>query len=1047
MSPSPLSPPWSSNMKRHLRPSLGISYSQPPPRMDPPPIVHMTPDPKLPTSASSTSQYNKRPHASTKTTKSSMSISATTIVTNNNSMSGQESSSKTAPKQFIAPAHPQSHHLHTLPPREKTTRTLILDHTAWRHGRTRFAQGRCELGMRVRIKGKEGDFQVDESNIKRPAFYIGNTSSGSSTSTQTQTQTNGVSHSSPKRRYSDFGELPEVDVMSSDDDEDMDSAEEGVSALSYGKRYRERKKRRQGLQQQQTALTITQTTSSSMQVDSDEEDSASDDYDDVDNRNFNSSSSSLYQDARFAPLFAARANGMEKVLCSILRDTPSPPPRPSTPPPYSIHVPYANTQHSFQSSEASRVLPNGLRLRLALLELINDLFERQGCSSSYEQSLSGGKDNNSSNETKKSSSNTPSPSLGLNVPPPGLVALVQVSNQPFFAPPTLPSFRTLSLPSSSMASQNRPSSSSYATPFGGSGSTSRSIPVFSWTRNSTTPPTPSPLNTTQQIRDKDVIESSTGSSAPTLPLEKVSRSSPITLRGPAPDLPASWTDQVPKAVVASGVLISSSTALLRRASGRAKELYAAGCYSTPTLTPNIQTYRTDIPTFSYRGNVVTATPFSTRGYSFEKLKMLCPRHLRQQCRVCEPNHTNTSSSFLKSGESSSYSSNSPATSRIGAGLLKKHRLLRERGRGVGDQSSGSVLADLLPRFLRLSALVAIELGREARGEEPEARSEQEENDIISEPAVVDPTNVDNKSSTSPSHAQPTRAWFALLCGLITRAVLEGYLARGWKGADYIEILMGIGLGIKGVGTRRQSSGIGDFRDDNLLGQNIPVVEDPQDEFDPDEMPGLIDACKILFNGLVRDTALPADSNIIGNNKTTGLAEQEYVQEMEERMSEFKFLAVSHPCPDLATHLTQLSEKYPAEPVERSALRFCEAIANWRGKPELEMYKKIFVRHSITSTPALPIRALLASPAPHKPPIQRYFTVPFSARKPTSSSIRGLKRQRSVDEEVRELKKERYETRQSMDVDSNQEGSTDVIANINGMVEDLPNADWVGPYGV
>jgi hypothetical protein len=32
--------------------------------------------------------------------------------------------------------------------------------------------------------------------------------------------------------------------------------------------------------------------------------------------------------------------------------------------------------------------------------------------------------------------------------------------------------------------------------------------------------------------------------------------------------------------------------------------------------------------------------------------------------------------------------------------------------------------------------------------------------------------------------------------------------------------------------------------------------------------------------------------------------------------------------DLAWH-------YPAEPVERAALRFCEAIAKWRGKPELE----------------------------------------------------------------------------------------------------------------
>jgi len=40
-------------------------------------------------------------------------------------------------------------------------------------------------------------------------------------------------------------------------------------------------------------------------------------------------------------------------------------------------------------------------------------------------------------------------------------------------------------------------------------------------------------------------------------------------------------------------------------------------------------------------------------------------------------------------------------------------------------------------------------------------------------------------------------------------------------------------------------------------------------------------------------------------------------------------------PDLSTHMEDLAWHYPAEPVERAALRFCEAIAKWRGKPELE----------------------------------------------------------------------------------------------------------------
>ena len=41
------------------------------------------------------------------------------------------------------------------------------------------------------------------------------------------------------------------------------------------------------------------------------------------------------------------------------------------------------------------------------------------------------------------------------------------------------------------------------------------------------------------------------------------------------------------------------------------------------------------------------------------------------------------------------------------------------------------------------------------------------------------------------------------------------------------------------------------------------------------------------------------------------------------------------CPDLSTHLEDISWQYPAEPLERAMLRFFEAISKWRGKPELE----------------------------------------------------------------------------------------------------------------
>jgi hypothetical protein len=60
-------------------------------------------------------------------------------------MNGASSSSSAV--TFRAPAHKHAHHLHTIPPREKSTRTLIIDHMLWAHGRTRFAQARAELGM------------------------------------------------------------------------------------------------------------------------------------------------------------------------------------------------------------------------------------------------------------------------------------------------------------------------------------------------------------------------------------------------------------------------------------------------------------------------------------------------------------------------------------------------------------------------------------------------------------------------------------------------------------------------------------------------------------------------------------------------------------------------------------------------------------------------------------------------------------------------------------------------------------------------------------
>ena len=39
-------------------------------------------------------------------------------------------------------------------------------------------------------------------------------------------------------------------------------------------------------------------------------------------------------------------------------------------------------------------------------------------------------------------------------------------------------------------------------------------------------------------------------------------------------------------------------------------------------------------------------------------------------------------------------------------------------------------------------------------------------------------------------------------------------------------------------------------------------------------------------------------------------------------------------------MEDLAWQFPAEAVERAACRFCEAIARWRGKPELETVRVV-----------------------------------------------------------------------------------------------------------
>ena len=49
----------------------------------------------------------------------------------------------------------------------------------------------------------------------------------------------------------------------------------------------------------------------------------------------------------------------------------------------------------------------------------------------------------------------------------------------------------------------------------------------------------------------------------------------------------------------------------------------------------------------------------------------------------------------------------------------------------------------------------------------------------------------------------------------------------------------------------------------------------------------------------------------------------------------QFLDIPSGTRDLTKHLEDLAWRYPVEPVERTFLRFCEVLSQWRGKPELE----------------------------------------------------------------------------------------------------------------
>ncbi|KAJ6512794.1 hypothetical protein C8R45DRAFT_1206779 [Mycena sanguinolenta] len=716
------------------------------------------------------------------------------------------SSSNPNTKVFRAPAHKHAHHLHSIPRREKSTRTLIIDHMLWVHGRTRFAQARAELGMTDRTGGP-GTPQYQHRH--RPENY----------------------------------------------EEEDDVGSDGEDAVTL--------KARAG-------------------------DPGRPHNDDEDER-------LRAQDLVLARSLRLRAEGVEKVITSML-DQPPPPHRPIdeellTPPTSPRILPTGGR------TPGPHMLPNGVRLRLGLGTMINDLFARQAPVPPHRD-----RPPNSSTSPSAASPGTPVPPL-----PPALTVLAAVSA----ACPDKPDMQPWTRPSSSMR------------------------------------PGPGPMY-------------------------------PVQPR--SPPLP----------------------------SARVRSLYNAGADPTTANSP---------PAFR------------------------CPRHLHTGCEICVEAKSSGrggtgSGARGRSASGGEYGGGGRAGqqywkalpggvspegggitgwqdgSGIGSGLSGPARagtVLRRRTRGVVAHTK---LPELVARFLRLSAMVAAEMGREARGEEEEPASPAEDKDVDDmdesetspmsaerdgawdaagepeapemelPPPAVSPTASGANTNVSPyenqtpmyeSALRPSREWYLLLAGLLTRAVLEGYLTAGWRGPDAVDTLLKVGLGF-GVTEEAPNHGANDEGDE----------KDEFAEFDPDELPSLLDAARMLFPAALRD----------GNMTRKGPAEEEFEMEMETRLR--RFYDIPQSTPDLSTHMEDLAWQYPAEPVERAAVRFCEAIEKWRGKPELETYKKKPPASSTTpSTAAAGTPSSITLDAPvgvgvagvaglprsrRKPSIDVYFPQPFPVRR-------------------------------------------------------------------
>ena len=652
------------------------------------------------------------------------------------------------PSTFRAPAHRHAHHLHSIPPREKSTRTLIVDHMLSVHARTRFSQARAELGMTDRTGGPNS---VNYAHRTRPERY-------------------------------------------EEDDEEGSEAEE-LTAL----------KARTG-----------------------DPNHPLNDEDDRFRR----------QDLSLARSLRLRAEGLEKVITSML----------DQPPPIYVHpLSDDDVPSKLPNIHDLHRLPNGVRLRLALGTIVNDLFARQPFHPPYRH-------------------------IHPHQAPIPRHTTPQDHSPVATSPSDLPEVLTPLAPISGAFAPRQPPPP---------------------------PPTPHrPSPAPMALHSPPYSDYTTTQYSQSSPNQSGSAQIPFQ-----PFQPLQERRTLP------------------RPSQRTKELYFNGSDPSTAIYP---------PALRCPRHLQNGCEICTEEKSPQRSTANLPRGRSGQ-------KGNISSRWKSSPTSGSGGITGWQEGiGIGSGLLRpavRGSVLR-RTVIEDDMTAGAgntKLSKLIPRFLKLSALVAAELGREARGEDVESSSEDGRMNggagdtdggilstappdhvgttpppsgnvatpgrsasawsagnnpgggggayasVPSSPIMRKPGPIVGQNSPETQARErarmyekalrPSREWYMLLAGLLTRAVLEGYLTAGWNGLQSVQCLLLVGLGIN----ENLAIKDGDYED-----------QDEQFEsFDPDELPDLVQAIKILF-----------PSSRAGSFGVKDQAEEEYEVEMLERLRRVRSLFLS-----------------------------------------------------------------------------------------------------------------------------------------------------------